>query len=270
MEGPPASIVVTVQFPARTHVVEIAEFTGISPVAQPLPKDRVLIVGGWAQWRRKGPDRNATIYGSDGSEELSACVGDGIEHVLATADGAVWIGYHDMGIFGNNGWGEFRSPRPIGAPGLVRFSPRLEVEWEFPGGRLPREHLPPGPIDECEAITLSGESLWAYYESSFPVVRVDGGQVRSWSSSTPGSPPPACGIQALATDGRRVALAGGYPGEEDRVVVARLEQQWVPERTIRLRLPDGSWAPGAGMQGFGDVLHVFSGQEWYQIRLDQL
>ena len=110
MAGPPASVAVTVQPLARTHFFEVTGFTGVSPVAQPLPNGRVLIVGAWAEWRPDGPDMNATIYDSDGIAELSACVGDGIEQVVATADGAVWIGYHDMGIFGNNGWGEYGSP----------------------------------------------------------------------------------------------------------------------------------------------------------------
>lgn len=123
----------------------------------------------------------------------------------------------------------------------------------------------PGAGTSASALTLSGDTLWAYYYSDYPVVRVDDRQVRAWAPRKPDAPA-ATGTQALATDGRHVALAGGYTCEEDRVVVLRLEEQWVTERTIRLRLQDGSQvASGAAMQGFADMLHVFAGREWYQI-----
>ena len=272
MEGPAASVVVTVQQTTRrTYAVQVPDFRGTSPVAQPLPNGRVLIAGAWAEWRPERPDLNATIYASDGTAEVTACIGDGIQNVVATADGAVWVAYCDMGIFGNNGWGDYPAPKPIGSTGLVRFSPRLEVEWEFPGDRLfePRDRRQES-IDDCEAITLAGDTLWAYYYSDYPVVRLDQGQVRAWAPDKPAAPA-ATGIQALATDGRRVALAGGYTGQEDRVVVARLEDQWVLERKVRLVLPDGSRLPsGTKIQGFADMLHVFAGREWYQVRLDEL
>jgi hypothetical protein len=38
----------------------------------------------------------------DGTAEVTACVGDGVATVLATADGAVWVSYRDMGVLGNN------------------------------------------------------------------------------------------------------------------------------------------------------------------------
>jgi hypothetical protein len=79
--------------------------------------------------------------------------------------------------------------------------------------------------------------------------------------------------QALAVDGRHVALAGGYSrrDSEDRVVVARLEDSWVPERRSKLVSPDGSRLPGGVMlRGFGDTIHVFADREWYKIGLDEL
>jgi hypothetical protein len=267
----PASVAVTQHQRARTSAVTVPELIGVSPVAQPLPNGRILIVSTWAEWLPEGPERNATIYGSDGSAELSTCVGDGIHRVLATTDGAVWVAYHDMGIFGANGWGTGDSPEPIGSAGLVRFSPRLEVDWRFRGDRRSESRGGcPTPIDDCEAATLSGGTLWCYYYSEYPVVRIDDGEVRTWEPSKPAAPV-ATGVQALITDGRRVALAGGYTGKEDRIVVARLEERWVADRTLRLRLPDGSRLPsGVMMQGLADVLHVFVGREWYQIRLEDL
>jgi hypothetical protein len=123
MDGPAASVAVTLQQPTLTHSVRVPEFTGTSPLAQPLPDGRVLIAGTWARWRPWGPDLNAGVFADDGTLQLSACLGDGIQDVLATADGAVWVAYHDMGIYGNNGWGEPGTPQPMGSAGLVRFSP---------------------------------------------------------------------------------------------------------------------------------------------------
>ena len=78
---------------------------------------------------------------------------------------------------------------------------------------------------------------------------------------------------ALATDGDHVALAGdrGKTYEDDRVVIARLEDGWSPKRSPRLVLPDGSRVPpGASMAGHGDTINVFAGIEWYQIQLSSL
>lgn len=271
MEGPAASVAVTVQQPALRHTVRVADFVGTAPLAQPLPDGRVLVTGTWARWRPGRLDLNAGIYAEDGTLQLSACLGDGIQDVVATAHGAVWAAYHDMGIYGNNGWGEPGTPEPVGAAGLVRFSPHLDVEWEFPGDQRP-QHLErlPGPIDDCEAITLSGDTLWACCYPDVPVVRVEDGRVLSWASEEPDATA-VSGTRAFATDGRRVALAGGSPGTHDRVVVARLEGTWRVERTIRLVLPNGSRVPAdARVHGCADTLHVFAGRDWYQVDVDQL
>src|SRR3954469_23971338 len=71
LEGPAASVVVTVQDGFETRAVRVAEFVGASPLAQPLPDGRVIICGTWAEWRPGRPDLNATIYGRDGTPELS-------------------------------------------------------------------------------------------------------------------------------------------------------------------------------------------------------
>lgn len=283
MEGPAADVAITVHSPAATQRVEVSEVRGVAPTAQPLPGGRVLLVGWGARWHADGPDQNATIYGPDGRAELTACVGDGVGQVRATVDGSVWVGYDDMGIYGNNDWGLDDAPMQIGEPGLIRFSPTLDIEWEFPGpgtwrnstDPIMRDRLAalPGPIDDCSVLTLDGDTLWMYYYSSFPVVRIDGdGDVRAWPCSAAEDAVPVI-IQALATDGDHVALAGdrGKTYEDDRVVIARLEDGWSPKRSPRLVLPDGSRVPpGASMAGHGDTINVFAGIEWYQVQLSSL
>lgn len=283
MDGPAAAVAITVHTPATTQTIEVPEVRGVQPTAQPLPGGRVLLVGWGARWRPDGPDQNATIYGADGRAELAACVGDGVNHVRTTLDGSVWVGYDDMGIYGNNDWGLDGAPWQIGAPGLIRFSPTLEMEWEFPGpggdrdgtdeAQQERFTVLPGPIDDCSALTLDGDTLWMYYYSSFPVVRIDEQrEVRAWPCAAHEEAVPVI-VAALATDGHHVGLAGdrGETYDENQVVVALLEDGWTPIRSPRLVVPDGSRLPtGASMTGLGDTLHVFAGNDWYQVRLSSL
>lgn len=131
----------------------------------------------------------------------------------------------------------------------------------------------PGPIDDCSALTLDGDSLWMYYYSSFPVLRIDGQRdVLAWPCAAAEDSVPVI-VQALATDGHHVGLAGdsGETYQDDRVLIARLEDGWTPLRSPRLVLPDGSPLPtGASMAGLGETPHVFAGTEWYQVRLPSL
>ena len=283
MEGPAADVAITVHTPATTQTIEVDGVRGVQPIAQPLPNRRVLLVGMGARWRPDGPDQNATIHRPDGRAELAACVGDGVAHVRTTTDGSVWVGYDDTGIYGNNDWGLDGAPMQIGEPGLIRFSPDLTIEWEFPGpdtwgdgpDQVRRDRLAglPGPIDDCSALTLDGETLWMYYYSSFPVVRINGQRdVHAWPCAADEDAVPVI-VGALATDGHHVGLAGdsGDTYDDDRVVIARLEDGWTPIRSPRLVLPDGSRLPtAASMAGLGDTLHVFAGTEWYQVRLPSL
>ena len=257
-------VAVTVHGSRPAPVLHVPRFVGSEVVAQALPHGSILIAGKWAAWRPEGPEANAAIFASDAVVELSACIGDGIQGVLATPEGAIWVSYRDMGIFGNNGWGEPGvSPWPIGSPGLIRFSTALEPAWEFPGNSVTSRTQSIEPIDDCEAITLAGDALWVYYYTSYNVARIENDVVKVWSPSRPAAPA-AFGVQALITDGDRVAMAGGYRGDEDRVVVGTLgQEEWTVDRATRLRLPGGeSLPPHATMQGFGDTLNVFVAHEW--------
>ena len=61
---------------------------------QPLPDERVLVVGARCHWRAEsGAERNAAVYDPDGGLVMEETLGDGIGHVLTTAGGAVWVGY---------------------------------------------------------------------------------------------------------------------------------------------------------------------------------
>ena len=96
--------------------------------------------------------------------------------------------------------------------------------------RLTTARPPRCPVGRCGATTTPATRL----------VRIEDGELHAWDPSKPA----ATGVQALITDGRRDALAGGYPGKADRVVVARLDERWAVDRTLRLvhrsRRPGGA------------------------------
>ncbi len=253
----PVSSTVTIQAVGRREEIRIAELTTRFPMVQPLPEGQILVVGARAAWSPEGPERNATIYSSDGSPLLSACVGDGIEQVRTTPNGAVWLGYFDEGVYGNLGWGAPGGPPPIGWSGLLKMTSELEIEWRYPADELE-------PIDDCYALNLAGEVAWVFPYSSFCLTRVEDAQVRLWPSRVPGA-------RALVVDGDRVALVGGYSGDRDRLVLGRLDESFTEVSRTRLEMPDGAPLPaGATIVGRADELHVFIGPEWFRVDLEHV
>ena len=123
---------ITVHTPELTAVTPIADLALAHVTVQPMPGGRFLVAGARCRWRPGGPDRNAVLYDADGQVVSEHVLGDGIAHVLATSTGQVWAGYFDEGIYGNYGWGRAESEEPVGAYGIVRFSPDLEAVWHYP------------------------------------------------------------------------------------------------------------------------------------------
>jgi hypothetical protein len=255
----PIAARVTVQ--ARDHdaTVRIAELSLAHPMVQVLPGGRVLVVAARCRWSPAGPQRNAIIYGPDGETLLAQTVGDGIEHVVTTRTGRVWIGYFDEGVYGNFGWGGAGGPSPIGAPGLVRFTDALQPDWRFPS----HTDNPWGPIDDCYAFNVDGETASVCYYSAFPVVRVEGGTVTWWRNDV------VSGARALAVSDRRVVLVGGLGPDHDWLVMGELADGQVRHRgEYRLVLPDGSPLQEAAV--FGRTLHLVSGAARYRLDLDDI
>lgn len=239
--------------PQLTSAVRIADLTLAHCHVQPLPEGRILVVGSRCRWRPEGADRNAIIVDPDGTVTRRGALGDGIEHVLATASGKIWVGYFDEGVYGNFGWGG-PGPAPIGATGIVRFTEILHPEWHFPTDDL-------DPIDDCYALNVAGETAWSSYYSGFPVVRIEN-TVRSW----PGS---GSAANALITDGTRCALVGGYREHHGRMLVGDLDEGHF--KPYRLTLPDDRPLPDrARIVGRGADLHVFIDSAWYRLNLADL
>lgn len=71
-------------------------------------------------------------------------LGDGISHVQSDANGNIWTGYFDEGVFGNYGWAT-----PAGAAGLSCFTKSGEKIWGY--------EAPAGfdQIDDCDALNVA-------------------------------------------------------------------------------------------------------------------
>ena len=258
----PVAARITVHRPGRTVVTQIPDLPLAHPMVQVLPQDRVLVVAARCRWRPDGPDRNAMVYDADGQVVAEQTLGDGIQHVLATRGGQVWVGYFDEGVYGNYGWGDAGVPSPLGAPGLVRFSSHLQPDWRYPS------HVdnPWGAISDCYALNVDGDTAWACYYTDFPVVRVRAGTLTGWRNTS------ARGGRALAVSDTRVALCGGYGPDRDRLVVGTLgDNQLHQFGEYRLVLPDGSPMPAAArVIGRGSDLHLLIDSGWYRLDLDDI
>ncbi|MEU2020129.1 hypothetical protein ABZ541_29275 [Micromonospora sediminicola] len=248
---------VTRQRDATVDVTHLTAVTVAHPHLQPLPQGRLLVVGARCRWRADGPDRNAVIYGSDGRVEAQATLGDGVEHVLATTSGEVWVGYFDEGVHGAYGWGD--AAAPIGGPGLVRFSAELEPAWRYP----PQVDNPWGAIDDCYALNVTDDAVWTCYHSDFPLVRIHADAVRD------GWRPHIGGVKAIAVNDTRVALFGGYRDRRDHLVIAELTGAAMRVTgEYQLVLPDGGPLPGdTTVIGRGEVLHLITDDTWYRLTL---
>ena len=254
----PVAARVTTHWPDPSVAISIAELDLPHKIVQPLPDGRMLLVAARCWWRPGGPDRNARVFDADGSPVAEGTFGDGISHVLTTAAGEVWVGYFDEGVFGNYGWAG-PGPEPIGSNGIVRFGRDLTPIWRFPVATAG------GPVCDCYALNVAGESAWASYYTDFPVVSIADDAVQTWRNSVGG-------VHALIIGGGQCALIGGYGPARDRIVVgALLWDEYVPQHESVLVLPDGvSLPPGARFVARGHTLNVFVGTRWFKVDTELL
>ena len=253
---------ITVHAPDLVAVTPIQDLALAHITVQPMPEGRFLVAGARCRWRPEGPDRNAMLYGADGQVVSEHVLGDGIGHVLATSAGQVWVGYFDEGIYGNYGWGRADTEEPVGAYGIVRFSPGLEPAWHYP------KYTEVGPwdaISDCYALNVDDSCAWACYYSDFPVVRICDRAVTGWHNDVKGA-------SALAVAGSRMAMFGGYGANRDRLAAAELgADRAEPTGEYRIVLPDGQPLPeGTQIIGRGSRLHFLAKTSWYQLDVDDI
>jgi hypothetical protein len=258
----PVTARIIVHGPELAAVIQVRELTLAHITVQPMPGDQFLVAGARCQWWPDGPEPNAVLYDTSGQVVSAHVLGDGIGQLLTDSTGQVWAGYFDEGIYGNYSWGQADSPEPVGAYGIVRFTPALEPAWHLPKYT---EIGPWDPISDCPALNVGDSCTWACYDSDYPIVLIREDTVTGWHNDIKG---PA----ALAVAGSRVALFGGNGPDHDRLALTELgadRAQLAGE--YRLVLPGGEPLPaGTQVVGRGSRLHFLTETSWYQLDLDDI
>jgi hypothetical protein len=257
VKDPPVTLAT---YDARASVratVTIPELPVAFPHIDRFPDGSLLLVGSRCRWTEEaGPEPNAVVVDSDGSVVRVGCLGDGLQHVQITEDGVVWTGYFDEGVFGNYGWGGPHGPTPLGAAGIVAWSPALEKTWELD----PAEGL----VSDCYALNATSEQVLACVYADFPVVRIAGGEERTFLTEG------VTGPRGIIATAARVALIGTYK-DPSLVVVGRLvDGRFEEESRLNLWAPDGAPLAEARINCRGPEVHFFAGSTWYSFDLRDL
>jgi hypothetical protein len=223
-----------------------AESNPIEVPACGRPMVNRLSDGRWlvASTQATANESNAHLYGADGAPDASFAIGDGIQHIQCGADGTIWVGYFDEGVFSH----------PISSSGIARFGPDGRVLWKF--NDQDRAGL---FISDCYALTLDESTVWCCPYTDFPIVQVELGAVKHWRSEV-------AGAVALAVEGDLVLLAGGYRDQSERIAMLRLGDnqahqigEWQFHRFDR----NAAWL----LQGRGGTLHIVAQGNWTKLSL---
>ena len=196
-----------------------------------------------ADWARTPQQARAKVA-DDMTRAESFSVGDSVGPVLYLPDGRLFVGYMDQAIFGDD---------PPGHParsGLAAFDRNGACVWRFAHETY--------RICDCYALGATGTVLWAYTYVDFPLIRVNGEEVRMWRSSVDG-------VHAIAVNDSHVILAGGYSSDANRLVLLQLnDTDAVPIDEFRLET-DGQKVTWRGRNG---AMHAIVGRKWFQIPID--
>ncbi len=213
------------------------------PLIDRFADGRILV----ASSRARGQDRNAALYSSTGRRLRDFVLGDGIEHLLCSPDGTIWVGYFDEGVFGDS----------VGTGGLVRFDDTGIVKWNYNA----RWRETGRSIADCYALTLAGRDVWSCYYTDFPVILVSDGKESYWTNNEIG------GASALAVSDRLVVLAGGYSKEKTRIALIKLSADSV-KRVGAINRPQ--LASAELLQGRSDTLHFVVDHEWHRLTVREI
>jgi hypothetical protein len=216
-----------------------------------LPEGETLIVGTRAHQSEEGSELNAKIYDSDGVLVREFLLGDGIEDVQTSEEGAIWVSYFDEGVYGNFGWGEPGSPPPS-ASGLARFDGLGALQWHF------KPPIDDQPIDDCYALNVANDVAWVYYYSSFPLVRIAGDEIEWWDT-------PVSGAHAVAIRGETAWLVGGYGNDRTRCVVCRFaDRHLVEQERFTLTTTSGELSRAARIAARAQNIYALDGTTLYR------
>lgn len=245
--------------PAPGEVRELGGVLPANPSVHALPDGELLVVGARAARRGGDPQHNAVVFGSDGRIARSACLGDGINRVVTTASGQIWVGYFDEGVFGNFGWGDGGASTPIGAPGWNRFANDLQLAWSHPD---PEE----GEIVDCYAMTTSGERCYVCPYTDWPILSADEtGAFRRVKNEVGGA-------SELLVGPHVTALVGGYQDQRARVVAGMaLEGRLrLAPAAGRLSIAGEPWSGGGLMATRDGVLYAIAEGTCYALSSEEI
>jgi hypothetical protein len=234
--------------------VELEDVEIAFPSVQPLTNGEIVLVGARSHFLKSGPEKNAVVYSGDGKVLRRFTLGDGINDVQTTGDGVIWVSYFDEGVFGNFGWND-----PMGSSGLICFDSHGNIVWQF---------TPPAGFDsicDCYSLNVAKNGVWSCYYTEFPVVRIDSSKkVRGWTNEVGGA-------SALAVDGQRVLLWGGYGDTRTRCVMQNLSGEALNNpREVQLALPVGFDLMTATVVGRDSTLHAFTENAWFTFDMMQI
>ncbi|MGD9738378.1 MAG: hypothetical protein AB7O56_06920 [Bauldia sp.] len=235
--------------------------------------------------RDENPD-DVRIYSGDGRELRAIDLGGGIQRLLASPDGTIWIGYSEETIFDGP---DENGLRPLSSGGIVQFDEFGGVLWSFNDSGREAELGSWARVDDCPSLTLTGSTLWTCLpdhsrrldDQPSRWVRIVGGTISSWPSD-------AHGERAIAVADDLVLAAGFDFEEANRLVVVRTDGRLGSFRFNplvsagrpllqypgdRLQFIYGFDAPKERgpslLQGRDGVLHIVQGGRWTRISADQ-
>lgn len=236
-------------FDGDTETDTVTMPSGAHPVVDRMSDGRWIVADAGAS----GNERNGRIYAADGRKECEICLGDGIENLLCSPDGTIWVGYFDEGIFkGANKDGRW----PVSTGGIVQFDVTGTPLWSFNNQRRDSYW-----VSDSYAMTLSGAELWACFYDEFPIARICNDQLKFWPNSVNGA-------SAMAVGDNMVALGGGYNTDANCITIVKLEAK-SSHKFGALRFTLGDESRPRLLQGRGDTLHIVSNGLWYKIAVDQ-
>jgi hypothetical protein len=251
------SSILTVNGSSGSREIHLSKLTTTFPMLEILPTGEILVVGNRC-WRYTdgSHEMNAKLYDPAGKPIREFSLGDGINHVQADAQGNLWVGYFDEGVYGNFGW-QF-GDGPIGAAGLSCFNLTGRKLWDF---KSPEGF---GPIDDCYALNVSGAGVWAYYYSELAFAFIDSNwRVRCWKT-------PRSGGDAFAVGHDRALLYQRTAGSSACTLFHLAEKDAVRAGDVELSLPTGVDLIKATIIGRGKELHVVADDTWFVFSLDAL
>lgn len=219
--------------------------SGARPMVDRMEDGRWLVAGSRAQ---EG-EMNARIYSAEGCVEHKMILGDGIENLICSPDGTIWVGYFDEGVFaGPNKDGS----SPVSSGGIVQFDTSGTPLWSF-NKQVREKHS----IADSYAMTLSGTDLWACFYTDFPIVRIKDGQPVFWSNRV-------AGAEAIAVKDDIVMLGGGYGDDANRITLVKLDGKSSRELGSFRCAKEKNGSIGL-LQGRGGTIHIVSNGVWSKV-----